>query len=670
MTEQTKPEFSDSNKMSFQDRADAIKAAAETKAQEARDEAERNALILEETEKHYPLPKLLDGEIFYRMTQVGPAIFKREFVRVKGGNFEEVTTAISSPIGAIEKLKVRGDSDTVYGLRIAMKNLEGIPFVFDIPRDQIARADGEAGLKSMLLKYGLVTNTRAFTDVINLLMQANPTAERTVWRKPGWKLPENDVATAYWVSPYGTIVGADDDAVELMARPRMRGVQTKAGTKEAFLAAAEKMLSYTGNKHWGLCYCAGAAGLLSSLAELPSQVINLAGVTGQGKSQGERLLVAMCGDPAMGRGMMQSFRTSDNAVESLAEMATGSTLVLDEGNLASADTIYKTVFMLASDMGKNRSRTDGELRDTKTWNTFVVMSNETTIPNKLAKENVTFTPGLSSRLIDVNVDEIAKQNVDPGVMAEIDDALKANYGHIVPELAQYLLHEGLVNPSKILSLIIKEGDGIFRRTNTKVTNSNLVRQVRPLAVCCLAGKLLKEAGLAPQSLNPEQVCDWAWSTFAGDGTLNTDPMERAIGSLVGWLMRNNDVKLQHVDGVRPNSGLSYTQPAEAWYDDTRFWIPYDGVCRICGIDLEPKTLAKALQARGMLETQQADRLYWKAIPGFRGAGDSAKGKFLAIRKSALTVGAQEGPAKMATAEEQAVRDREIIEAIEGKMAQS
>lgn len=672
MTEQTKPEFSDSNEMSFQDRADAIKAAAEAKAQEAKEEAERNALILEETEKHFPLPETPGMNIFYGVSKSGSVGIYKEVV-VGSGKYQRTEEQfISAPVSALQKLAIRGDNETTYGLRIALQDMNKVPFVFDLPREQLASLEGDNGLKKTLLKYGLLSTLRGLNDVATILMLANPDAQSTVWRKPGWKLPYRDgVASPYWVSPYGSIVGASEgDAVELMLRPRMRGVQAKAGTKEAFLDAAEKMLSYAENKHWGLCYCAGAAGLLSSLAELPSQVINLAGVTGQGKSQGEFLLVAMCGDPEMGRGMMQTFRGSDNAVESLAEMATGSTLVMDEGNLTTADVIYKTVFMLASDMGKNRARTDGELRDTKTWNTFVVMSNETTIPNKLAKENVTFTPGLSSRLIDVNVDEIAKQNVDPAEMAEIDAALKANYGHIVPELAQFLLKKGLADPSKIMNLIIEEGGGILRRTNTNVTNSNLRRQVRPLAVCCLAGRLLKEAGLAPQSLNPEQVCDWAWSTFAGDGSVNTDPMERAIGSLVSWLMRNADVKLQHVVGVRPHVGLSYTQPAEAWYDDTRYWLPYDGVSRICGIDLEPKTLAKALQARGMLDIQQGDRLYWKSIPGFRGAGDSAKGKFLAIRRSALTVGAQEGPARMATAEEQAVRDREVIEAIEGKVAQS
>jgi len=125
-------------------------------------------------------------------------------------------------------------------------------------------------------------------------------------------------------------------------------------------------------KHWTLGVCAAFVDPIITPTGLDTCGINFSGLTTSGKSTAQRLAASAWSASDIRRaGLFQSARATDNAVEALAQRASGTVLSLDElahlSGKAAATVISGTV-------GKRRMTADAVVRDSYTWATFAILS--------------------------------------------------------------------------------------------------------------------------------------------------------------------------------------------------------------------------------------------------------------------------------------------------------
>ena len=128
-------------------------------------------------------------------------------------------------------------------------------------------------------------------------------------------------------------------------------------------------------KHWTLGVCAAFVDPIITPTGLDTCGINYSGLTTSGKSTAQRLAASAWSASDIRRaGLFQSARATDNAVEALAQRASGTVLSLDELAHLSGKAAATVIYMISGSVGKRRMTADAVVRDSYTWATFAILS--------------------------------------------------------------------------------------------------------------------------------------------------------------------------------------------------------------------------------------------------------------------------------------------------------
>ena len=92
--------------------------------------------------------------------------------------------------------------------------------------------------------------------------------------------------------------------------------------------------------------------------------------------------------------------------------------------------------MLAGNTGKARMNAFGTLRQTATWSTFVLLSGEKSLEQKVTGDEGRWSGGMAARFTDIDVTD-ADGKV-PAAMLEAIRGAFANYGHAGPHFVEKL----------------------------------------------------------------------------------------------------------------------------------------------------------------------------------------------------------------------------------------
>jgi len=170
------------------------------------------------------------------------------------------------------------------------------------------------------------------------------------------------------------------------------------GSLDGWGAAAATAISVRRCEHWTLGVLAGFAGPIVALTGLDTCGVNLSGLTTSGKSTAQRLAASVWSTPDIRRpGLCQSARATDNAIEALAQRATGTVLSLDELAHVSGKAAAKMIYTIAGSVGKRRMTAEAAARDTYTWATFAILSS----PTPRAQLTLFFESGSCSAALSV-----------------------------------------------------------------------------------------------------------------------------------------------------------------------------------------------------------------------------------------------------------------------------
>ena len=550
----------------------------------------------------YPLPAMETMKLVYRHTAAGTVMVHKVVARKDGSE----TVPIATPFGVVARLRHVDQADA-YGLRCLVEDMNGRPRPVDFDRATLARM-GATEVRAALFAAGLRTEDDGEMVAVQCLKAADPEREILIVRRPGWHEVPGFPGPVF-VCPDGTVIGAPHGVdLELSAAVRLAPEVAVGGTFEGWRRATEAALSVPGCPHWIIGVVAAFAGPIVALTGLDTCGINLSGMSTSGKSKAQRLAASAWSTPDIRRpGLSQSARATDNAVEALAQRASGTVLALDELAHVSGKLAAKMIYTIAGGVGKRRMSADAAIKDSYAWATFAILSGECSLEEKVKSDGGEWLAGMAVRIVDIDVTDV-NRSVDAETLRRIDD-VEQHYGHAGPAFVRLLMQHGLHRePGALRERVLSAA----RRIAGDGADSATVRAATPFALLLIGGELAKSFCLIPATTAVREAIMWAWTCFrqSPDATA-LDPEAQVIGTIRGWIAERWNVTIKSVD---VESGIN-NREAVAWYDESAIYVPKTRLREAAGNGLRESQVASILERRGMLAKRtETDRLYVRFIP--------------------------------------------------------
>lgn len=599
---------------------------------EEREEERRRVDGLDELARairDYPLPRMDTFDLTYQRTKSGK-IRVHKWVKV-GEDLEP--QPIASPFGVLARLRYVDQADA-YGMRLVVQDMGGKRREIDVDRAGFAK-QAAAETRAMLFGAGLRAEDDGEHVAVKALKAADPETEIAVVRRPGWHEIEGMV-DRFFACPNGEIIGTDEAAsLELSVSARISGTVAQGGTLAGWKGAVEAAASVARCPHWTLGIAAGFAAPLISLAKLDTCGINLSGTTSGGKTTAQRLAVSAWSRAALDQreSLLQSARATANGVEGMAARASGTILAMDELGHVNGKELGKIIYSLASGVGKSRMSADAQLKASHTWSTFVVLSAEKSLEEKVRGDGGEWYGGMAARIPDIDITGVDRA-VDQTVMQRIQ-AVDQHYGHAGPAFVRELIAKGLHRQADQ----IRQG---INQTADKIAgpgaDSAMRRAALPFAILLSAGRLARSFGLLPANVDVEGAVKWAWSRFGtSSDAAALDPETQAVANLRSWVAErwNSDVHPVEADeGIRIPA-----RQALAWYDDSTVYIPANRIVEAAGGTMKETEIGRALNAQGLIAKRKSQDCYFVAfIPKI------GKVKAYAVPRSEFRMATRDEPA--------------------------
>ncbi|MFP4877422.1 cassette chromosome replicative helicase [Mammaliicoccus sciuri] len=193
-----------------------------------------------------------------------------------------------------------------------------------------------------------------------------------------------------------------------------------------------------GNLLLELAVIFGASSLVTAFlkskyeVEFTGTIFSFTGNSSTGKSTAAALAVSIAGNPTKGNNtLFRSWNGTRNGLEGYLSQNFGLPIVLDELSAATFKSTTGLLYSIAEGQGRQRANIHGGVKSLKNWGTSVISTAEHSIFNNSARND-----GLNVRTIEIS--EAFTRSADNA------DAIKkitsANYGHVMPLIAQYLLN--------------------------------------------------------------------------------------------------------------------------------------------------------------------------------------------------------------------------------------
>jgi hypothetical protein len=465
----------------------------------------------------YPLP---EGMYFPLITRIDePDMLFRV---ITTDNDQELMLPVCSRFGIIARLK-RIDDENYYGLRIRIQDMNKQPRDADFNRSDLVDGGGRL-VKSRLMDMGLRVFNGEEKQVIDALKAANPAKEILVVSRRGWHW----LSDTFFVCPNGQVFGdGKTSGIELMD-----GAAIEAnGNLKTWKQAIAKAVNNDGVPHWKIAAAAGFAGLITQLCGMDTCGIHFSGLTSRGKTLALKLATSAWTSPVFGRGLMSTWRSTDNAFEASAAESTGTIMALDELKLADGRIVASVLFQLTSGTSKSRSNLSQTLQKKIQWTTFLVSSGEQSLKEKVRAERGEWLAGTAVRFSDVDVTEV-NGKVDKGVIDNFARGIQDNFGLAGPEFCKKLVENEVHNdPSKVRDDIHRAAAELVELSSEGAGKPDrdgiLLRAALPFAIILVAGKLAQSYGIL-SDYDLTEAIEWAWKRYvASSDAAALDPVRTA-----------------------------------------------------------------------------------------------------------------------------------------------
>ncbi|MCK2113547.1 DUF927 domain-containing protein [Pseudomonas juntendi] len=296
---------------------------------------------------------------------------------------------------------------------------------------------------------------------------------------------------------------------------------SEAGTLEQWQSQIGALC--VGNHRLAFVVSTAFAGPLLHLLGHESGGFHLYGDSSGGKTTHLQVAASVYGGPRL----VRSWRSTDNALESIAAAHSDGLLILDEIGMCDARIIGETVYMLGNGTGKARANDRGQAgRSVQEWRLLFLSTGEKTLAQHMAEANKELKAGMEIRMLAVPA------NASKGLgmfdklcgfedAAALSDALKLRVSRFYgTPLTAFL--EALCAPGKLpgwVSILRRTVEQFIAQNVPAAASGQVQRAALRFALAGAAGELATALGVTgwPDgvALTAARVCLHAWLAERG-----------------------------------------------------------------------------------------------------------------------------------------------------------
>lgn len=310
-----------------------------------------------------------------------------------------------------------------------------------------------------------------------------------------------------------------------------------------------------GNHRLAFVVSVAFAGPLLHLLGHESGGFHLYGDSSGGKTTHLQVAASVYGGPRL----VRSWRSTDNALESIAAAHSDGVLVLDEIGMCDPRIIGETVYMLGNGTGKARANDRGQAgRQVQEWRLLFLSTGEKTLAQHMADANKELKAGMEIRMLAVPADAskgLGMFDILSGFedAAALSDALKTRVAkYYGTPLTAFLA--ALCKPGEMLgwtAILRRTLEGFISKSLPNTASGQAHRAAARFGLAAAAGELATALGITgwPEgtATTAAQVCLNAWmEERGGAGNMEGDAI---VSRLRQVIERFGESRFTRWDGI-------------------------------------------------------------------------------------------------------------------------
>jgi putative DNA primase/helicase len=408
--------------------------------------------------------------------------------------------------------QTRDESGNEWGRLNRWRDNDGRPHLWAMPMHMLAGSGDE--LRAELLRGGLILSSHPSRRrlVTEYIAHAQPDVSARCVQRTGW---HGDA----FVLPNETFGPSDAEPIIFQTASPDGIALGQAGTLEEW---RENVAAHcAGNSRLVLALSCAFAGPCIGLLGAEGGGVHLRGPSSAGKSTALAVAASVFGSQRY----LRTWRSTDNALESVAALHSDLLLTLDELGQLDPRHAGAVAYMLANGQGKSRSRRDGSARAPATWRVLFLSTGEVGIADLVTESGGKVRAGQEVRIVDISADAGAGMGVferlpdgvtSPGGFADhLKRAAATYYGHALPAFLRSLT----ADPTRTRETLRAMRDALARELSGVDADGQVRRVADRLAVIAAAGELATFTGLTGWSQGEAEsairACFAAWLESRG-----------------------------------------------------------------------------------------------------------------------------------------------------------
>lgn len=403
-----------------------------------------------------------------------------------------------------------------WGYLLTFADPQGRPKQWAMPARMLSGDGGE--YRAALLNMGLriAASPRARNLLTQYIQTRQPDENALCTDKTGWH-------GRAFVLPHETI-GDDDEQIVFQTDSAMENTIRTRGTAGQWRDRVAALCA--GNTRLAFAVSCAFAGPLLRPAGVESGGFHFRGDSSSGKTTALKLAASVWG----GSSYLQRWRTTDNALESIAAQHSDLLLILDELAQVDPKTAGECAYMLANEQSKARATRNGAARPRLSWRLLFLSAGELGLADHMAEGMKRTRAGQEIRMADIPADAglglgafewLHDQEGGAAFSSHATAQAAAVYGAVGREWLQWLT----ANTGTLKARIHELSNDLMLSLVPELASGQVHRVGARFALVGAAGELATAAGLTGwpkgESEKAARACFNAWLAARG-GTGNSE----------------------------------------------------------------------------------------------------------------------------------------------------
>jgi len=536
---------------------------------------------------------------------------------------EKATMFVCSPLRI--SAKTCDAENESWGRRLQFEDAQNVKHDLVIPMSQMS-GDG-ADLRARLMDCGLIISSsrEARQRLLQYLLSAKPKKHVRCVNQLGW----HDGA---FVLPDEVIsVNGNRDSLLLQNIDRTANKFKTSGTLSDW---QERIARYcVGNSRLMFAVSAAFAAALLPIAEETGGGFHLCGTSSTGKTTALFMAGSVWGGRS-NKGFLDTWKSTGNGLEAVAELHNHSLLLLDEINEVNAYEVGEIVYALSNGFGKSRMNRNTTARRKAEWNLMFFSSGEETLEQKMQSVGQRTRGGQEARFVNIEAD--AGKGL--GLYEDLHDFESANaladhlstmsrkyYGTAIREF----LRAVCANRSLVESRIKESRQMFHSKLRLQDTSGEVFRVATRFSLVTVAGILASEFGVTKWQNADVIACgERLFSEWLDTrGTTGSYDIEQGVKQVLSFIAQHGSSRFQSMGSdntERINNRAGFVRRVavagkEGYFETEYLILPDIFDNEICK-GFSATAIAKKLEQLGHLRRKESEPNYIKCKETLPGLG--------------------------------------------------